>query len=167
MTRLVIALASAVLGSVVAMGCSGAAKQDTTTTGSGGSGSREPAYLTKKVLVSWGISPIGEMADIFLATTDETGKQVSHSIGRYKGTCTVFTPASEMNAITGVRCKAGGGGTELHLVVQAGEELIVLQMPFTEGAPQDAMNRKEITRVKVSRGIGIQVDPVQATTGAP
>ena len=163
MTRLVIAFASAVL----ALGCSGAAKQDTTTTTSSSGGSSQPAYLTKKVLVSWGISPLGEMADIFLATTDETGKQVSHSIGRYKGTCSVFSPASEMNAITGVQCKAGGGGTELHLVVQGGEELIVLQMPFTEGAPQDAMNRKEITRVKVSRGISIEVDPVQATTGAP
>ena len=162
MTRLVIALASAVL----ALGCSGAAKQDTTTTGSG-AGSNEPARLVKKVMVSWGISPVGEMADVFLATTDETGKQVSHSIGRYKGTCTVFTPAAEMNAITGVQCKAGGGGTELHLVVQGGEELIVLQIPFTEGAPQDPMDRKEITRVKVSRGIGIEVDPVQATTGAP
>jgi len=163
MTRLVIALASAVL----ALGCSGAAKQDTTTTTGSGAGSNEPAQLVKKVLVSWGISPVGEMADVFLATTDETGKQVSHSIGRYKGTCTVFTPAAEMNAITGVQCKAGGGGTELHLVVQGGEELIVLQMPFTEGAPQDPMNRKEIIRIKVSRGIGIQVDPVQATTGAP
>lgn len=163
MTRLVIALASAVL----ALGCSGAAKQDTTTTTGSGAGSNEPAQLVKKVLVSWGISPVGEMADVFLATTDETGKQVSHSIGRYKGTCTVFSPAAEMNAITGVQCKAGGGGTELHLVVQGGEELIVLQMPFTEGAPQDAMNRKEIIRIKVSRGIGIQVDPVQATTGAP
>ncbi len=162
MTRLVIAFASAAL----VLGCSGPAKQETTTTGTG-TGSNEPARLTKKVLVSWGISPVGEMADVFLATTDETGKQVSHSIGRYKGTCTVFTPAAEMNAITGVQCKAGGGGTELHLVVQGGEELIVLQMPFTEGAPQDAMNRKEITRVKVSRGIAIEVDPVQATTGAP
>ena len=162
MTRLVIALASTVL----AVSCSGAAKQDSTTTGSGG-GSNEPAQLVKKVLVSWGISPVGDMADVFLATTDETGKQVSHSIGRYKGTCAVFTPAAEMNAITGVQCTSGGGGTELHLVVQGGEELIVLQMPFTEGAPQDAMNRKEIIRIKVSRGIGIQVDPVQATTGAP
>ena len=140
MTRLVIALASAALGSVFALGCSGPAKQDTTTTGSG-SGSSEPAHLTKKVMVSWGISPVGEMADVFLATTDETGKQVSHSIGRYKGTCTVFSPASEMNAITGVQCKAGGGGTELHLVVKGGEELIVLQIPFTEGAPQDPMDR--------------------------
>ena len=163
MTRLVIALASAAL----ALGCSGTAKQDTTTTTGSGTGSNEPATLTKKVMVSWGISPVGEMADVFLATTDETGKQVSHSIGRYKGTCSVFAPAKEMNAITGVQCKAGGGGTELHLVVKGGEELIVLQMPFTEGAPQDPMNRKEITRVKVSLGIAIEVDPVAATTGAP
>ncbi|MBA3453208.1 MAG: hypothetical protein H0T42_08960 [Deltaproteobacteria bacterium] len=170
MTRLVIALASAAFGSIVALGCGGSAKQDTTTTAGSGAGSNEPAHLVKKVQVSWGISPVGptqEMADVFLATTDETGKQVSHSIGRYKGTCSVFSPAADMNAITGVQCKAGGGGTELHLVVQGGEHLIVLQMPFTEGAPQDAMNRKEITRVKVSRGIGIEVDPVQATTGAP
>ena len=160
MTRLVIALASFVLG------CSGAAKQDTTMPGEG-SGSNEPAQLVKKVMVSWGIAPAGEMADIFLATTDETGKQVSHSVGRFKGTCSVFAPAREMNAITGVQCKVGGGGTELHLVVQGGEELIILQMSFVEGAPQDPMNRNEVIRVKVPRGIAIQVDPVAATTGAP
>ena len=164
MTRPVIALASIVFG--FGLGCSGAAKQDTTTTGEG-SGSNEPAHLVKKVMVSWGISPVGETADIFLATTDETGKQVSHSIGRYKGTCSVFSPAQDMNAITGVQCRVGGGGTELHLVVQGGEELIVLQMPFVDGAPQDPMDRKEIIRVKVSRGIAIEVDPVAATTGAP
>lgn len=165
MTRLVIAHASAVL--VLALGCSGGSKKDSTTTNGGGSGSSEPAVLAKKVMVSWGIAPVGEMADIYLATTDETGSQRSHSIGRYKGTCSVFAPQQDMNAITGVQCKAGGGGTELHLVVQGGEELIVLQMPFTEGAPQDPMNRKEITRVKVPRGIGITVDPVASTTGAP
>jgi len=165
MTRLVIAHASAVL--VLVLGCSGGSKQDSTTPAGDGSGSSQPAILAKKVTVSWGIAPVGEMADIYLATTDETGGQRSHSIGRYKGTCSVFAPQQDMNAITGVQCKAGGGGTELHLVVQGGEELIVLQMPFTEGAPQDPMNRKEITRVKVPRGISITVDPVASTTGAP
>jgi hypothetical protein len=165
MTRLVIAFASLALA--LGLGCSGGkGKQATATTGTG-EGSAGPARLAKRVTISWGITPVGEMADIFLATTDETGAQVSHSIGRYKGTCSVFAPAPEMKALTGVQCTAGGGGTELHAVAQGGDQIIVLQMPFTEGAPQDPMNRKEIISVKVPLGVAISVDPTVSTTGAP
>lgn len=168
MTRLVIAFASLALG----LGCSGGkGSQATTTTTGTGDGSAKPVQLVKRVTISWGISPVvgpvGEMADIFLATTDETGSQLSHSIGRYKGTCSVFAPAPEMKALTGVQCKSGGGGTELHAVAQGGDQIIVLQMPFTEGAPQDPMNRKQIISVKVPLGVGITVDPTVSTTGAP
>jgi hypothetical protein len=169
MTRLVIAFASLAL----TLGCSGGSgKQATTTTGTGSAdGSAKPVQLTKRVTISWGIDPavgpVGEMADVFLATTDETGSQLSHSIGRYKGTCSVFAPAPEMKALTGVQCKSGGGGTELHAVRQGGDQIIVLQMPFTEGAPQDPMNRKEIISVKVPLGVGITVDPTVSTVGAP
>src|SRR3954470_3258748 len=95
---------------VAAPACSGKNKNDKTT----GSGSGGPALLVKKVSLSWGVQPDGEMADIFLVTTDETGKQVSNPVGRYKGKCSPIKPAAEMGAITGVACVTGGGGTELH-----------------------------------------------------
>src|ERR1041384_2285759 len=86
--------------------CGGKAKPGSTP-----GGSDEPV-IAKKVVVSWGIEPRGEMADLFLATTDETGKQVSHPLGRYKGECAVITPAKEMNAVTGVAWRTGGAGAQ-------------------------------------------------------
>ncbi len=147
MTRIVIALA-------LIAACSGA------RTGSTSSGTGEPLII-KRVAVSWGIekqSQGGEaMADVFLATTDETGKQVSHPLGRYKGTCTVITPAREMNALTGVACRTGPTGTELHAVVQHGEDIVVLKLGIDEGVRQDPMAREEVTRVKVPTGAKIEV----------
>ena len=75
MTRLAIALA------LFLTACPGPAKPTT-------SGSHEPV-LAKKLSLSWGISQQGEMADLFLQVTDETGKQVSHELGRWKGTCEI------------------------------------------------------------------------------
>ena len=86
-----------VLLTVFAWACSGKGKDKPTTPGSG-SGSDGPAIYAKKIAVSWGFTPAGEFADVFLVTTDETGKQVSHQVGRYKGKCAPFTPAPEMNA---------------------------------------------------------------------
>ena len=37
--------------------------------------------------VGWGFQVEGDATDVFLALTDETGKQVSHPVGRYKGKC--------------------------------------------------------------------------------
>ncbi len=141
MTRVVIAI-------LMIASCSGKAKQGATTT--------EPPPPAKKVSVSWGIEKQGEMADIFVATTDETGKQISTPIGRYKGECAVITPAKEMNALTGVACKTGGTGTELHAVVQGGDELIILQLGINEGVTPDPMAREEVTRVKVPLGAKIE-----------
>lgn len=145
MTRLVIALAlSAVIG------CGGKAKQPTTT------GTEPPPIRAQKTLVSWGITPEGEMTDLFLALTDETGKVVSHSLGRWKGSCAVSTPAPEMNALTGVVCRTGGTGTELHAVRQGGDQIVVLYMRFDEGIAGDPMAREEVKRIKVPLGAAIE-----------
>jgi hypothetical protein len=144
MTRLMIA-AIAVLG----LGCSGKGKQAATT------GEPIPA---KRVVVSWGFQPEGEMTDIFLATTDETGKQVSHPLGRYKGTCEKITPAKEMTALTGAACTTGGGGTELHAVVQ-GDDIIIMQMGTSAGATPDPMAREEVKRIGFPLGAAVEAAP--------
>lgn len=147
MTRLLLSF-------VLFAACGGGKKSSSTPPGTGtGSG---PAVLVKKIVVSWGITPKGELADIFLATTDETGKQVSHSMGTYKGDCKPFEPAAEMNAVTGVKCSTGGGGTELHAVVQGGEEIVVLSGGFDEGRALDPMARKEVSRIKIPLGIAVE-----------
>jgi hypothetical protein len=136
--------------------CSGGGKKSTESPGSGSG----PAILAKKIVLSWGITAKGEFADIYLATTDETGKQVSHSVGSYKGTCVPFKPAPEMNAITGVKCTTGGGGTEIHAVVQGGEEIVVLQVGVDEGRTADPMGRVEVSRVKIPLGIAVEAAPI-------
>jgi hypothetical protein len=160
MTRLVILLA-------LVAACSGAGKGRTgpnDETGHGDkahAGSGEVASpLAKKVALSWGIErhpQNGEpMADVFLATTDETGKQVSHPLGRYKGECAVIAPAREMNAVSGVACRTGATGTELHAVIQNGQDIVVLQLGIDEGVKKDPMAREEVTRIKVAPGTKIE-----------
>jgi hypothetical protein len=143
MTRIVITLAF--------LASCGAAKHESKT-----GADSSPAIVAKKVAVSWGITKVGEMADIFLATTDETGKQVSHSLGRYKGECAVIAPPKEMNALSGVACRTGGTGTELHAVVQNGEDVVVLKMGIDQGVTPDPMAREEVIRVTVPRGAKIE-----------
>jgi hypothetical protein len=132
--------------------CGGKAKPASTT-------GDAPPILAKKVALSWGIEKQGEMADLFLATTDETGKQISHPLGRYKGDCSVITPAKEMNALSGIACRTGGTGTELHAVVEQGEDIVVLQLGIDQGVTPDPMARQEIKRVKVPGGAKIEVAP--------
>jgi hypothetical protein len=148
MVRLVIAL-------VFVLSCGGAGKPVPTAA----SGDGAP-IVAKRIAVSWGIEKQGPdpamMADIFLATTDETGKQVSHPLGRYKGACTVIAPAKEMNAISGVACRTGGTGTELHAVVEHGEDIVVLKLGIDEGVTPDPMARAEVARVKVPPGAKIE-----------
>ena len=149
MTRLLMSL-------LLITACSGG-KKSSSTPGSGtGSGT---AILVKRIVLSWGITPKGELADIYLETTDETGKQVSHSVGSYKGDCKPFQPAAEMNAVTGVQCVTGGGGTEIHAVVQGGEEIVVLQVGTDPGRAPDPMARKEVTRIKIPLGIAVEAAP--------
>jgi hypothetical protein len=157
MARPVIALA-------LIAACSGAARNGQTGRSGepgepGKAGSTQGAAaspLARKVAVSWGIEQRGEMADVFLATTDETGKQVSHPLGRYKGVCAVITPAKEMNAVSGVACRTGPTGTELQAVVQNGQDIVVLQLGIDEGVKQDPMARQEIARVQVPPGAKIE-----------
>jgi hypothetical protein len=155
MTRLVIVVAW------IAAACSGASKPPSAPDGAGAGSGEVAAPAAKKVALTWGIekqSQAGEaMADVFLATTDETGKQVSHPIGRYKGTCSVISPAPEMKAVTGVACRTGATGTELHAVIQGGADIVVLQLGVDEGVKQDPMARKEIARIKVPVGTKIEV----------
>lgn len=140
MTRLAIALLLAA--------CGGSAKPAATT------GSE---IIAKRVALSWGIEKQGEFADVFLATTDETGKQVSHPLGRWKGTCTVFTPAPNMNALTGVRCSTGATGTELHAVIQRGEDIVIVKLGIDDGVTPDPMSREEVTRIRAPAGAKIEL----------
>jgi hypothetical protein len=156
MARLVIALAllAACSGARNAAGQNGPDHN----TGSAGSG-QVAAPGPRKLAVSWGIEQHGGAADLFLATTDETGKQVSHPLGTYQGVCSVITPAKEMNAVSGVACRDGATGTELHAIVEQGreQEIIVVKLHVDEGVKQDPMAREEVTRIKVPLGAKLQI----------
>ena len=133
------------------VGCSGSKnKQDPSATGSG-SGS---AVYAKKVLVGWGITPQGASSEVFLQTTDETGKQVSHALGSHKGTCSATTPAPDMKALLALQCKEGATGTELQAVVQ-GNQIIVMKMRIDDGVIADPMAREELTRIVAPSGAAI------------
>lgn len=163
MNRLVIALAATLVAT--GPGCSGKGK------GTEEPGTQEPPPLAKKISISWGLSPTSRgghaMTDVYLAMTDETAKQTSHSIGVFEGVCAVRSPDKEMNALTGIRCDTGGTGTELHAIAQGGDQIVILKMLWAEGATPDPMAREEVTRFRVPLGVAIYVDPVAATTGAP
>lgn len=136
-----------VLAIVVIAACSGGKqKQDTVGTGSGS------AIYAKKISVSWGIAPSGSSAEIFLQTTDETGKQTSYPVGTYDGTCQVIKPAEDMKALTGVNCT---GGIELHAVVNDAD-IVVLKLKVQVGVTPDPMAREEVTRVKAPAGAAIE-----------
>lgn len=160
-----------------AAGCGGKSTTSTTPDGTttGDGSASQPAVLTKRMSLSWGAVPVtvtegGQevaFADIYLAITDETGKTVSNNLGRYKGACNAFAPAPEMKALTGMRCSTGAGGTELHVVQQGGDELIVLHVSWREGQTTDPMAREQVNRFKVPLGVAITVEPIVSTTGAP
>lgn len=138
---------------LLVIACSGKGKDKGTTPGSGSDG---PAVYAKKIAVSWGFQNAGEFSDVFLVTTDETGKQVSHPVGRYKGACTAKDAAKDMNAIVAASCTpTPGNGTELHAVARP-DEIIVLQMGISPGATPDPMAREEVIHVKVPLGIAIE-----------
>lgn len=142
------ALVLAILG-VAACSGSKTKQEATATTGSGS------AILAKKIVVSWGIAKQGSSSEVFLQTTDETGKQVSYPVGTYPGTCQVIKPAEEMKALTGVNCTAGEIGIELHVVITP-PHIIVLKLPVELGVTPDPMAREEVTRVTVPAGAAIE-----------
>ena len=143
----------AILVVVPPAACSGKGKKDTNAAGEG-SGSATVIYA-KKLVVHWGITQAAASAEVFLQTTDETGKQTSYPVGTYEGQCEAITPAPEMKAVSGVRCMAGPRGVELHAVTTR-EDIIVVKMRVDDGVAPDPMAREEVTRVKVPTGIGIE-----------
>jgi hypothetical protein len=110
----------------------------------------------KRVSVSWGVSQQGEMADLYLQTTDETGGQVSHELGRWKGECAPGQAPPAMNALITLNCKTGSTGTQLQVVTHGGDELIVMKLGIGEGAAADPMAREEVKRIKVPLGAKIE-----------
>ena len=124
-----------------------------TATPGSGSGS-STTVLSKKVYVHFGFEQSGSSAQVYLQTTDETGKQVSHPLGTFKGTCSASTPAPEMKAIIGAICKEGATGTELHAVTQ-GASIIILKMTWADGATPDPMAREEVTRIAIPSGAAV------------
>jgi hypothetical protein len=135
-----------VLAILVIAACSGGKKKQDTTAGSGS------AIYAKRLIVSWGIAPKGAQAEIFLQTTDETGKQTSYPVGTFDGTCQVIKPAEEMKALSGVNCT---GGMELHAVVNDAD-IVVLKLKVQVGVTPDPMAREEVTRVKAPAGAAIE-----------
>ena len=142
MKRLVIAI-------LLVAACSGKSKQgDTTGSGSG-------VLYAKKILVAWGIQQKGSSAEIFLQTTDETGKQTSYPVGTFEGTCQAIKPAEDMKALNGVNCTSGNSGIELHAVVNDAD-IVVLKLKVQVGVTPDPMAREEVTRVKAPAGASIE-----------
>jgi len=139
-----------VLAILLVAACSGSKQKQDGTTGSGSG-----ALYAKKIVVSWGISPKGSTAEIFLQTTDETGKQTSYPVGTYEGTCQLVKPAADMRALNGVNCTAGNSGTELHAVVNDAD-IVVLKLKVQVGVTPDPMAREEVTRVKAPAGAAIE-----------
>jgi hypothetical protein len=134
-------------------------KSKSSTTNGSGSGSGSDVIYGKKTVVSWGISPADGKADVFLQTTDETGKQVSHALGNFAGECRVIKPAEDMKAVTGVNCTADGKGVELHATV-VNDEIVVLKMNVQLGVAPDPMAREEVLRFKPPGGSAIEAAPI-------
>lgn len=139
-----------VLAIVLVAACSGSKKKPDTT--AGGSGS---AVYAKKVVVSFGIASKGSSAEVFLETTDETGKRISTPVGTYEGTCQVIKPTDDMKALTGVNCTSGNAGVELHAVV-SDADIVVLKLKVQVGVTPDPMAREEVARVKAPAGAAIE-----------
>ncbi len=138
---------------VVVCGCPSKNKDAKTIATGSGTGL---THLVKKTVVSWGFSPGGGNTEVFLATTDETGAQVSHPVGSFPGTCSTFTAAKEMNAIIAAKCATEGmAGVEIHAVKQ-NNEIIVLKM---SAATADSMAREEVKRVAITLGASIEAAP--------
>lgn len=132
--------------------CSGSAKKEDTT-GSGGGGT---PIIAKRVSLSWGITQQGEMADLFLQTTDETGHQVSHELGRWKGICQKAIPDASMNALIVLDCRTGGTGTQLQALLHGGDEIVIMKLGIDEGVVPDPMAREEVKRIKIPLGAKVE-----------
>lgn len=113
--------------------------------------------IGKTMILSWGITGEGSGADVFLAATDETGGQVSHSIGHYDGTCVVATAAPEMKALMSVVCTTSDGGATEIDAIQRPQEIIILAVRYEGGTKPDPMERQQVTSIPVVLGTGVRV----------
>ena len=115
--------------------------------------------IAKKIQLSWGLSPHGAGSDVYLQTTDETGAQVSHNLGTFPGQCAETKVGPEMHALTAVACTGADAGTELHVVIQNNEDVVILKLLTRTGVAPDAMAREELTRFKAPPGAAIEAKP--------
>ncbi len=122
--------------------------------GDGGGGGEE--IVIKKASLGWGIKASGGGADVFLAITDETGRATSHPLGRFDGECAVMSGGrSSTGAITAVLCKRGDIGFELDAIPRPGV-IIVLKVPYAEGAEPDPLTGEEVAHIAVPVGAKIE-----------
>lgn len=142
---------SLLLAAIVLAACGGTAPK-VSTSDSSHSG---PAIYAKKVSLTWAFQRAAT-TEVFLETTDETGRKISHSLGSYQGDCAVRMPGADMKAVTGVVCGAPGGGVELHAAVQNGD-IIVLKLPTEPGRQPDPMSRQQVARIPVPPGAAVEV----------
>ena len=140
-----------VLIALAATSC-GAGKK---TPANAGNGSGSAAIYAKKMVMSWGIQQHDNAADVFLQTTDETGKQTSYPLGTYQGQCKVITPAASLKAESAVACNQVATGVELDATI-TDEEIIILKGNTQNGNPPDPMSREEVTRVKAPGGAKVE-----------
>jgi hypothetical protein len=139
------------LALVVIAACGGAGKHAANGAGSGSG----PALYAKKMSVGWGLVADNGKTDVFLETTDETGRQTSYPVGSYPGDCRRTKPAPQLKAATGVECMAGDI-VELDAVID-GEQVIVVREHYAYGQEPDPMAREEVTRVSAAPGAAIEV----------
>ena len=140
------------LAILVIAACSGSKQKQGT---SAGSGSGSQVVYAKKLSVVFGITQKEGSAELFLQTTDETGKQVSYPVGTFQGTCQAVKPADDMKALVAVDCMTGTSGTEIQAAVSGGD-IVVLKLAVTTGIASDPMAREEVTRVKAPAGSSIE-----------
>jgi hypothetical protein len=117
------------------------------------------ALYAKKVLITWGIEPGAKTTGVFLAMTDEAGKQTSYPLGDYDGECRVIKPALAMQALSAVACsRPGGPVVELDASVHDTIDpvIIILKSTTPPGADPDPMVREEVRRVVTPPGSKVE-----------
>lgn len=142
------------LALVVIAACGGAGKHAATGAGSGSG----PALYAKKMSVGWGFVADSGKTNVFLETTDETGRQTSYPVGSYAGDCRRITPAPQLKAATGITCSTTSDVIEVDAVID-NETVIVVREHYAPGAAPDPMSREEVTRVTAPGGAAIEVSP--------
>lgn len=118
----------------------------------------DPALYAKKISLSWALQKAESGTEIFLAITDETGKQVSYSLGTYDGDCKRQMPAADMKAMMGVACTTTAGAVELHVVAHDRDIAVLkLRVDSNASAAPDPLSREQVQHIKVPEGVAVEV----------